>query len=126
MASMLVVDDDTTLTNLLEYKFKQLGYEVDIQEDGAQALDTLRNTTYDVLLLDIMMPRIDGFQLLREIANGSLQRPDIIIVLSARGEERDILLAFELGAVDYVTKPFSLNVLAARIRIALRAKCPVE
>jgi DNA-binding response OmpR family regulator len=122
MTSILVVDDDTTLTSLLEYKFGRLGYEVRIEQDGALAQGALRLQTYDVLLLDIMMPRIDGFQLLREIAEGLLNRPRAILVLSARGEEKDILLAFNLGAVDYVTKPFSLNVLTARIEIALKWK----
>jgi DNA-binding response OmpR family regulator len=125
MPTMLVVDDDRTLTSLLEYKFTRLGYTVRIEPDGALALDALRQTTFDVLVLDIMMPRIDGFQVLREIHDGSLQRPNITIILSARGDERDVLLAFDLGAIDYVTKPFSLSVLAARIAIGLRYKQPI-
>jgi DNA-binding response OmpR family regulator len=122
MTSILIVDDDNTLINLLEYKFGHLGYEVTVQQDGALAQDALRSRVFDVLLLDIMMPRIDGFQVLREIAEGKLKRPRATLVLSARGEEKDILLAFNLGAVDYVTKPFSLNVLTARVEIALRHK----
>ena len=126
MPSLLIVDDDKTLTTLLEYKFKQLGFDVTIKADGAEAIEVLKAKAVDVLVLDIMMPRIDGFQVLREISSGAMQAPKATLILSARGDERDVLLAFELGALDYVTKPFSVNVLAARIKIALNSKQPVH
>ena len=122
MPSVLLVDDDKILSNLLEYKLKQTGYTVEIMDDGAAAVEALKVRQYDVLLLDIMMPRLDGFQLMRSFDKDKMQRPAVTIVVSARSEESDILLAFKLGAVDYVTKPFSINVLMARIEIALRCK----
>jgi DNA-binding response OmpR family regulator len=122
MPNVLLVDDDKILSNLLEYKLKQIGYTVEIKDDGAAAVEALKARQYDVLLLDIMMPRLDGFQLMRSFEKEELKRPGATIVVSARSEESDILLAFKLGAVDYVTKPFSINVLMARIEIALRCK----
>ena len=122
MPRVLVVDDDEALCGLIEYKLKQKGYEVVISTDGQDALDKLNGGKFDALVLDIMMPKVDGFYLLREIQKSSTNKPRATLVLSARKEEEDILKAFELGAVDYIAKPFSLNVLIARIDIALKFK----
>lgn len=122
MPRVLVVDDDSALCGLIEYKLKQKGYEVVLAGDGQQALEQMNSHKYDILVLDIMMPKIDGFYLLREIQKSKTKAPRATIVLSARREEEDILKAFELGAVDYVAKPFSLNVLIARIDLALKYK----
>jgi len=122
MPHIVVIDDDETLCGLLEYKLRKEGYDVSLGLDGHEALQLLKGRPADVLVLDIMMPKMDGYHLLRELhSNGSIP-PKATIVLSARGEEEDILKAFELGAVDYVTKPFSINVLIARIGIALKHK----
>jgi DNA-binding response OmpR family regulator len=122
MPHVLVIDDDETLCGLLEYKLKKEGYEVSLGLDGLEAMDLLKSRPVDVLVLDIMMPKMDGYHLLRELRENSGITPKATIVLSARGEEEDMLRAFELGAVDYVTKPFSINVLIARIGIALKHK----
>lgn len=122
MPRILVVDDDEALCGLIEYKLKQKGHEVAIAFDGQQALDQMNGTKYDVLVLDIMMPKVDGFYLLREIQKSKTRAPRATIILSARREEEDILKSFEMGAIDYVAKPFSLNVLVARIELALKFK----
>ncbi|MBN2080991.1 response regulator [bacterium] len=119
---VLVVDDDSTLCGLLEYKLKRKGFKVTLCGDGQAAMEELQRSKVDVLLLDIMMPRMDGFHLLRVLQDPENVVPRAIVVLSARGDEDDILKAFELGAIDYVTKPFSVNVLIARIEIALKFK----
>lgn len=125
MPHVLVIDDDETLCGLLEYKLKKEGYEVSLGLDGHQARELLKNRPVDVLVLDIMMPKMDGFHLLRELMDDKSITPRATVVLSARGEEEDILKAFELGAVDYVTKPFSINVLIKRIGIALKHKVAI-
>jgi len=119
---VLVVDDDSTLCGLLEYKLKRKGFRVTLSGDGQAAMEELQQNKVDALLLDIMMPRMDGFHLLRVLQESPEIAPQAIIILSARGDEEDILKAFELGAIDYVTKPFSVNVLIARIEIALEFK----
>ena len=122
MPQILVIDDDEALCGLIEYKLKQKGHNVTVGYDGQEALELLKEKKYDILVLDIMMPKIDGFYLLREIRKSGSAAPKATIVLSARHEEEDMLKAFELGAVDYISKPFSLNVLVARIDIALKHK----
>lgn len=122
MARILIAIEDAALFGLIDYKLSKNGHDIAGASDGVQALNLLRQEHYDVLLLDIMLPKTDGFQILREIKDGSTQKPSATMILTTRGEEEDILRAFELGAVDYVTKPFSLNVLAARIDIALQHK----
>jgi len=122
MAHVLVIDDDKTLCGLLDYKLKKEGYQVTLGQNGHDALELLKGSPVDVMVLDIMMPKMDGYHLLRELHSNGHPKPGATIVLSARGEEQDILKAFNLGAVDFVTKPFSINVLVARIKIALKHK----
>ncbi|MCH7471626.1 response regulator transcription factor [bacterium] len=123
---VLVVDDDEALRSLLTYKLEKHGFSVDTLEDGRQVVDHLRDVPTDVLLLDLMMPRVDGFQVLRLLREDSKARPKATIIVSARGREEDILHAFNFGVADYVTKPFSLNVLMARIDVALQSKAAPE
>lgn len=122
MPRVLVVDDDKTLCGLIEYKLKKKGYDVSIALDGHEAKSALESERFDALVLDIMMPKMDGFHLLRMLQGSKEMAPKATLVLSARNEEDDILRAFELGAVDYVTKPFSIDVLVARIGVALEHK----
>lgn len=124
MSRVLVVDDDKTLCGLIEYKLKKKGYDVRIGLDGLEARALLESERFDALILDIMMPKMDGFHLLRVLQNSAETAPTVTVVLSARNEEEDILRAFELGAVDYVTKPFSIDVLVARVGVALQHKVP--
>ena len=119
---VLVVDDDEALCSLLNYKFSKRGYEIVRAFDGMRALEYLGKVQFDLMVLDIMMPKMDGFQLLRRLNDGEGNRPGAIVILSARGDEDVILEAFGLGAIDYVTKPFSMDVLMARVDVALKHK----
>jgi DNA-binding response OmpR family regulator len=122
MNNVLIAVEDTSLFGLLDYKLTKCGYSVTGAHDGPRALELLKELRFDVLLLDLMLPKVDGFQLLREMADDEALRPRVTIILSARQAEEDLLRAFELGAVDYITKPFSLNVLVARLEVALQQK----
>jgi len=114
---LLVVDDEPEIRSFVRDYAELDGFGVDEAGDGARALDLFRRNSYDAVVLDIMMPRIDGWTVCREIRRTS-QVP--ILMLSARGEEYDKILAFELGVDDYMVKPFSPRELMARIRAMVR------
>jgi len=119
---VLVIEDDSVLAKLLEYKLVKSGYDVEVALDGEQGLGLAQENNYDLLLLDLMLPRLNGFQLLEQLRNGGKKQLPLFLVLSARSGEEDVLRAFDLGAVDFIPKPFSLDVLMARIRVALSHK----
>ena len=114
---VLVVDDEPQIRRALRTALGGHGYEVELAEDGAIALDALALRLPDLVLLDLAMPRVDGLEVVRQ-TRGWSKVP--IIVLSARGEERDKVAALDLGADDYLTKPFGMEELLARVRAALR------
>jgi DNA-binding response OmpR family regulator len=114
---ILVVDDEPRYQRLLEANLLTEGYEVLTAPDGMQALDTFSSTPVDLILLDVMMPKLDGFatcQRIRQYSNVP------IIILTARGEEQDRVRGLDLGADDYLVKPFSATELLARVRAVLR------
>lgn len=112
---ILVIDDDTDLREIISEYAKYEKYEIYEAEDGIKGLELIKSNDYDLIILDIMMPKIDGFTVVKEIK----KIKDIpIIMLSARSEEYDKLYGYELGIVDYVTKPFSPRELMARIKVA--------
>jgi len=114
---ILVVDDEKGLVKLIRLNLEHDGFEVFEANNGAQAMDRLRVVLPDLVLLDVMMPDLDGFQVLRMIREvGSTP----VIMLTAKGEENDKVRGLELGADDYVTKPFSPRELTSRIRAVLR------
>lgn len=113
---ILVVDDEEKIRRVVVKYLEHEGFKIDEATNGAQALDMIRATNYDLVLLDVMMPEVDGWAVCQEIRNTSDTR---IIMLTARGEEYDKLLGFELGADDYITKPFSLRLLVARVKAVL-------
>ncbi len=115
--TLLVVDDKPTLRQMLRDYFTQEGYRVLTAADGRQALDLARRERPDLIILDIMMPEMDGYAFLQAYTH---EQPTPIILLTAKVEETDRVLGLELGADDYVTKPFSLRELAARVRAVLR------
>lgn len=120
-ASILVVEDDPTLLSTLTYNFRREGYRVLRASDGESALAITRQERdrLDLVLLDVMLPGMSGFQVLREIRAES----DVpVLMLSARGEEQDKIDGLELGADDYVVKPFALRELLARVRAAVRRR----
>lgn len=114
---VLVVDDERQILRALRTALLGHGYEVDIAEDGDAALTLLASRPPDLMVLDLVMPGVDGFEVLRQTRTWS-QLP--IIVLSARGQERDKVEALDLGADDYLTKPFGMAELLARLRATLR------
>ena len=114
-ASVLVADDDPLLRSLLEYKLNQCGFSVIAVADGEQALDLVRDKVPDLLVLDCMMPVLDGTTVLRQIRENHSPVDLPVIMLTARREEIDIISALELGANDYITKPFILKEIVLRI-----------
>ena len=117
--SILIVEDDETLQKTLAYNLEREGYAVSMAADGQTALKVARLHTYDLVILDIMLPELDGLSVCR-ILRRELDVP--IIILSARSSEVDKIVGLDSGANDYITKPFSLGELLARVRVALRRK----
>jgi DNA-binding response OmpR family regulator len=114
---ILVVDDEPSIREIVSLYLKRSGYEVTTAADGQAALDALARQTFDLVVLDLMLPRVDGLEITRRLRATS-QTP--IIMLTARSEEIDRILGLELGADDYVTKPFSPQELVSRVRAVLR------
>ena len=114
---ILVVDDEPAVSDLLAYNLRKAHYEVIVAVDGQEALQQARQTPPDLILLDLMIPEVDGLDVCRELRKTS-NVP--IIIITARGEEIDRVVGLELGADDYVTKPFSVRELMARIKAVLR------
>jgi len=120
---ILVVDDEQAVLDLLVYNLSRAHYEVLTATDGRQALDLAHQAAPDLVLLDLMLPEIDGLDVCRELRRSS-QVP--VIFITARGEEVDRVVGLELGADDYVVKPFSMRELVARVRAVLRRARPDE
>jgi DNA-binding response OmpR family regulator len=114
---VLVVEDELTLLEALEYNLRKEGYEVLLARDGAEAIDVVRDQHPDCIILDLMLPRIDGFEVCR-IVRQEMSVP--ILMLTARADEIDKIVGLEVGADDYMTKPFSMRELMARVRALLR------
>ncbi|GAC1406918.1 MAG: response regulator transcription factor [Chloroflexota bacterium] len=115
--SVLIVEDDRGLAETLAYNFRQEGFHTGIARTGLEAISITRSQHPDIVILDVMLPEMDGFEVCRTVRATS---PVPIIMLTARTDEVDRVLGFELGADDYITKPFSLRELLARVRAALR------
>lgn len=114
---ILVVDDEIALLETLAYNLKKQGYEVETAKDGLAALELVRSTRPDLIILDIMLPGIDGFEVCREIRK-DMNTP--VLMLTARDDEIDRVVGLEVGADDYLTKPFSMRELLARVKALLR------
>jgi len=114
---ILVVDDEKSVTDLLAYNLRKAHYEVLVAADGRAALRQVRDSRPDLILLDLMIPEVDGLDVCRELRKTSAVP---IIMITARGEEIDRVVGLELGADDYVTKPFSVRELLARVKAVLR------
>ena len=117
MAKILVVDDEQVLVKGIKFNLEHEGYQVEVGCDGEQAVDLAREGSFDLILLDLMMPKLDGFEACMRIREFSAVP---IIMLTAKGEDMDKLMGFECGADDYITKPFNLLELKARVRALLR------
>jgi two-component system phosphate regulon response regulator PhoB len=120
--TILVVEDEEDILELLRFNLTREGYKVLAAADGAAALDAARARRPALILLDLMLPKMDGFEVCRALK----QNPDTaavpIVMLTAKGEESDVVAGLELGAEDYIPKPFSVKVVIARVRAALRRR----
>jgi DNA-binding response OmpR family regulator len=117
-ASILIIEDDPVLLRGLKDNFEAEGYRVRAVADGRKGLDALLREPPDLLLLDLMLPGVNGYEICRQARAGKLELP--IIMLTAKGQEEDIIRGLELGADDYVTKPFGIRELLARVKAFLR------
>jgi DNA-binding response OmpR family regulator len=120
METILIVEDDSTMLRGLKDNFEYAGYKVVTADDGEKGLNAALNAKPDLILLDIMLPKINGYEICRLVRKEKLDMP--IIMLTAKGEESDIILGLNLGADDYVTKPFSVKELLARAAAFLRRR----
>ncbi len=121
-AHALIVDDERDILELVEYNLSRNGYRVTCVATGEEALKAARSKTPDVMLLDLMLPGVDGLEVCKALKRDSKTQHIPVIMLTAKGEEADIVSGLELGADDYITKPFSPRVLLARVRAVLRRK----
>lgn len=119
MKKILIVDDEANILMTLEYAFKKKNYQVFIARDGQEALDLLKNEIPDLIILDIMMPQVDGYSTLETIKGNPLLQHCKVIFLSAKKQESDIEKGLLLGADDYVTKPFSIKKLIENVESLL-------
>lgn len=117
---VLIVDDEEHIVELLDFNLKNAGYETFIACDGIEALKLAKEEKPNLMLLDLMIPGIDGFDVCKEIKKNKDMKNTSIIMLTAKGEELDKILGLELGADDYITKPFSVRELLARVKAVLR------
>ena len=118
MPNLLVVDDEQNIRSMIRKYAEFDGYTVDEADDGMEAVRMFKKGAYDLIIMDVMMPELDGFSACREIRRSDVQTP--IIMLSARGEEYDRIHGFELGVDDYVVKPFSPRELMMRVSAVLK------
>jgi len=119
---ILVVEDEEDILELVRYNLSREGYQVLCSTSGEKALKTAKSEAVDLIVLDLMLPGIDGLEVAKILKNDSKTQDIPIIMLTAKGEEADIVTGLELGADDYITKPFSPRILTARIRAVLRRK----
>jgi two-component system phosphate regulon response regulator PhoB len=119
---ILVIDDEKDILDLVEYNLKQNGYKVTCVATGEEALDAARSFKPDLILLDLMLPGVDGFDVCKDLKSQPDTQEIPVIMLTAKSEDIDVVTGLELGADDYITKPFSPRVLIARVRAILRKK----
>ena len=116
--SILVIEDDTDIAELVALHLRDEGYEVDLAHDGREGLAIAKQGNYDLLVLDLMLPGMDGLSICRQLRTGPGFMP--ILMLTAKSSELDRVLGLEMGADDYLTKPFSIRELVARVKALLR------
>jgi DNA-binding response OmpR family regulator len=123
MKSILIVDDEVDIANSIQYVLKQEGYTILLAHDGLQAMQVFENQHPDLIILDVMMPGIDGYEVCRRVRSNDKKTP--ILMLTARTSEVDTVVGLELGANDYIAKPVRLRELVARVKAHLREQ-PAE
>lgn len=119
---ILIVEDDKDIRELMEYNLGKDGFDVSGVESGEEALEAVGRNLPELVVLDLMLPGIDGFEVCRRLKGSEASSHVPIVIVSAKGEEADIVTGLELGADDYLTKPFSPKILVARVRAVLRRR----
>jgi two-component system phosphate regulon response regulator PhoB len=119
---ILVVDDEEDILELVRYNLNKEGYKIVCAASGEESLKKARLEAFDLIVLDLMLPGIDGLEVTRRLKDDQKTRSIPIVMLTAKGEEADVVTGLELGADDYITKPFSPRILIARVRAVLRRK----
>lgn len=122
MKKILIVDDEPNIVMSLEYIFTKENFEVFIARDGAEAIEIVENSVPDIILLDIMMPNVDGYQVLNYLKNSDTLKKIKVIFLSAKNKSIDIELGLQLGADKYISKPFSVKNLVKEVKELLNKK----
>ncbi len=120
--TILVVEDENDIQELIRYNLAKEGYRITLVSNGAGALRTARANLPDLILLDLLLPGMDGLEICRQLKGDPKTSHIPVLMVTAKGEEADVVAGLELGADDYITKPFSPRVLLARVRTALRRK----
>jgi len=121
MAKKIVIaEDEPHIAKLVVFKLEREGYDVTWAKDGGEAWDMIQKTAPDLAILDVMMPVMDGFEVLKKIKEDESLKDLPILILSARGQEQDVVRGFDLGVDDYIVKPFKPAELVARIKRALK------
>ena len=115
---ILIVDDEPLIRDALAFKLTKDGYEIDTAEDGEKAIEKVEATSYDMIISDVMMPFISGFELLKILKERGTEAP--VLMLTSLNSENAVLKAFDMGADDFMTKPFSPNELSVRIKKLLK------
>src|SRR5437867_2773809 len=126
LGRVLLVEDEPDVAELIDYNLAREGYEVLQVANGADALRQAREARPDLVLLDLMIPQLNGWEVCRRLKQDPATRAIPVIMVTARAEEGDKVLGFEMGADDYVTKPFAIRELIARARAVLRRSAPAE
>src|SRR5499427_5351583 len=124
MKRVFIIEDDRDIVELVRYNLANEGFQVAAAHDGVTGLATVKKTPPDILLLDLMLPKLSGLEICREIRRDEALNRLPILMLTARGEEADRVVGLEMGADDYVTKPFSPRELIARVKALLRRTEP--
>jgi len=119
-ASALIVEDENEIADLVKFHLERDGIQVSVARNGRKAIEMVQGAGFDLIVLDLMLPDLDGLEICRRLKGQDRTRDTPVVMLTARGEESDIVAGLEMGADDYVTKPFSPRVLMARLRNALR------
>ncbi len=126
MARILIAEDDPMIFKLVDFRLKHMGYEIFWAPDGGKVVALAHSCAPDLILLDVMMPVLDGFQVLKKLMADVRTQDTPVIMLTARGQESDIVKGIQGGASDYVVKPFSFPELIARMNVALARRAPAQ
>lgn len=117
---ILIVDDEEHIRELIKFNLKKEGYDIEVAVNGSEAIKIIKEIKFDLILLDLMLPEIDGLEVCKEIRRNENTADIPVMMITAKGEEFDKVLGLELGADDYITKPFSIRELIARVKALLR------